>query len=102
MSLIKRHAEELDAKRQVAESIALETGLLERCESCEDITHDGLTDPTDTYKLANYLITKGDERVAIFNGDRRELTDTIQAILDDYGPECYCEQQIQAAIDRDD
>jgi len=88
MGLTKEHLMNQEAKREVAEEIAIRVNLLERCDD-----HNYVFDPLncnyeDAYKLANSLITNGDPLVDIFNGDRQELTDLIKDICDEYGRSC--------------
>ena len=88
MGASKERLQEMEDKRAVAEEIAVKVGLLERCEH-----HNYLVDPLnynheDAYKLANYLITKNDPLVDIFEGNRRELMDLLKDIGSEYGTSC--------------
>ena len=91
MGAMKHWMAQQDAKKAVADEIAIRVGLLKRCEMCEDVTDPLNNNFEDAYKLANYLVSKGDELVAIFDGNRRELTDLIQGCVHDHGEECYCD-----------
>ena len=91
MSSIKRHFEDQEQKRQIAIEIALRVGLLTKCEY-----HDEIIDPLENnheeaYKLANSLITKEDALVNPFNGNRKELTDMLSSITEEFGDQCsFC------------
>jgi hypothetical protein len=63
---------------------------LERCE-IHDIAYDNWGDPVKAYKLGNRKFTGGE--VAEVFTDRREMTDYIQAAIQDSPEECgYCEK----------
>lgn len=83
----KRLAEIEEDKRRIAVEIAVEAGELRRCEG-HDYALDAGGDGTAAYKLANALITRGDPLVAIFQGNRRALTDLIREVLSDHGSHC--------------
>lgn len=75
-------------KRGIALSIAIEAGVLQLCPG-HDVPIDRGADRQPAYMLANRLITDGDPRVALFNGERRQLTDLIKAVCDNTGTTCY-------------
>jgi len=78
-------------KYTVALKIALQTGYLTECEICSEI-YNPIEDPTDVYKLANTLITKNAALVKIFKGNRKQLTDILKKIPNDYSVECQCDR----------
>jgi hypothetical protein len=89
MSIAKHFMMEDQEKLDAATEIAIRTGILERCEYHSDTvlgTDD--TDFTEAYKLGNSLISKGDPLVAIFKGNRREMTDKIKEAIESHGEEC--------------
>lgn len=89
MGATKRILEADENKKQVAVEIAVRVGLLERCEFHTDEVFDPLENNNeDAYKLANSLITDKHPLVAIFDGDRRELTDLLNEIQNDFADEC--------------
>jgi hypothetical protein len=91
MGYLKSLEIEREAQWGAAQEIALRAGVLTRCDVCEDITNDGDGEEIESaYKLGNYLITQNDPLVDLFKGDRRLMTDTIQAVVDDHGESCYC------------
>jgi hypothetical protein len=83
-----------DTKREIAEAIALEVKLLTKCER-HGIVYDAETYCyEDAYKLASHLISKNDELVNIFDGNRTALTDLLKDITSDYGICCeVCEKE---------
>lgn len=88
----KRLLEEHEGKQGVAVSIALEAKVLRQCAMHETLMYDG-SDAEPAYRLANALVTRGDPRVAVFGGERRELTDYIKALTEEHDDECYaCEK----------
>ena len=79
------------SKQTVALEIALQTGYLKECEICPEI-YNPEEDPTDTYKLANTLLTNDAPIVRIFKGNRKQLTDILKNLPNDYPFECQCER----------
>lgn len=59
MSIIKRHMEDQQDKFNVATNIAIEAGVLERCEYCEATVFQGDEDIEEAYKLGNTQFSKG-------------------------------------------
>jgi hypothetical protein len=76
-------------KLDIATEIALRAGILQRCDAHTDtILGTDETDFTIAYRLGNALMTQGDPLVAIFRGDRREMTDNIKAAIESSGEGC--------------
>lgn len=96
MSIIKRHMEDQQDKFNVATDIAIEAGVLERCEYCEATVFQGGEDIEEAYKLGNTKFTKGE-----FDGffkSRTEMTDAIKDAVEsgDHAAECcfYCHEKM--------
>jgi hypothetical protein len=88
----KRMLDEHEDKEAVAIAIALQAKLLQQCPVHETLMYDG-EDPEPAYRLANALITQNDPLVAVFGRQRRELTDYIKELIEEYGDTCYaCDQ----------
>ena len=85
MGMQKRLLEEYEAQRSVAESIAIEAGVLSVCE-LHDETYAPGNDIEDAYKYGNDKFTKGDLRCRF--EDRKELTDVIKDVVTDCPDEC--------------
>jgi hypothetical protein len=90
MSGAKRMMEEQEQKRSSAISIAIEAGVLGRCEFHDDVVFEGNEDITEAYKLGNTKFTHG-ELDNVFS-DRKDMTDVINEVVKDHpGEECpYC------------
>jgi hypothetical protein len=86
MSGIKRLMEQQEQQHAVGEQIAIEAGVLKRCEFHGEVYDAETLDHTPAYKLGNYKFTKG-ELKGMFD-DRREMTDAIQAAIKDAGVVC--------------
>ena len=84
----KEQAMRMEDHRQLAIDIAIEAGVLTRCEGHDYVLDSGGGSPEDAYRLANALISKGDPRVIEFKDQRRALTDLIQSVIADHGSEC--------------
>ena len=84
----KRMLDDHEDKEAVAADIALQAKVLQRCAMHETLMYDG-ADPEPAYRLGNALITQNDPRVAVFGGQRRELTDYIKELTEEYGDTCY-------------
>jgi hypothetical protein len=70
-----------------AEEVALQAGVLKKCELHEEVYEPLLrADVQDAYKLGNYKFSRGE--VLSFD-DRREMTDAIKAVVEDAALECY-------------
>jgi hypothetical protein len=78
-----------EQKRQEAIRIAVEAKVMKVCEAHDTPMCPIGADPTPAYMLGNALISRGDPRVAMFRGDRRELSDHIKAAIDEHGDTCY-------------
>jgi len=86
MGGMKRLIEQEEEQRRVATRIALEAGVLKSCE-----VHHEIYDPMggnieNAYRLGNYKITHGE--ITIFDS-RKEMTDTILAVVNDAAMECW-------------
>ncbi|HBT0399322.1 TPA: hypothetical protein MA053_002474 [Klebsiella pneumoniae] len=88
MSIIKRHMEDQQDKFNVATNIAIEAGVLERCEYCEATVFQGDEDIEEAYKLGNTQFSKG--KFEGFFESRREMTDAIKDAVEsgDHAAEC--------------
>lgn len=80
-------------KDRVALTILLKSGAIKECEYCSDY-HNNFDDEalTNAYKIGNSMITKKDELVDVFDGDRKALSDRITSVYSDANWECHCEQ----------
>ena len=89
MSFAKRQLELEQSQWITAREIAVESGVLEHCEYHDEV-YDALAgDNTPAYMLGNRLFSEG-KLNGIFS-DRREMTDTIKAAVEDSAMECgYC------------
>jgi hypothetical protein len=87
MSGIKRLMEKMEEQRMVATQIAVEAGILKRCEFHGEVYDTLAGDNTPAYKLGNYKFS-AHKLDGIFS-DRREMTDAIDAAVNDTGDECY-------------
>ena len=82
-----------DEKHEVAVQIALEVGLLEKCEvhgSVYDAMNDFVLD--DAFRCGEELMTRNDPSVAVFEGNRRRLRHAIEDVrsgMPNSCPECY-------------
>ncbi len=83
-----------EAKNNVAIQIGLKKGLLRQCSTCSEIIYLEGADAEPAYKYANFLISRNDPSVQVFNGDRTDLTDRIQNLRFEILEECRC-QRIQ-------
>ncbi len=101
MSLAKRLMEELETRNEIAVAIALRVGLLEHCDTCDDVYDPLEGNFDDAYRLANHLVSKCDPLVEVFKGDRRALTDAIKDVTQNYGQDCHCAQQYAKLMAKD-
>lgn len=70
-------------------------GVATICEP-HDVAIDNYGDLTDAYRLMNTLISRDDELVARFKGDRRRATDAIQAAHGELAMECgFCAKYLE-------
>jgi hypothetical protein len=81
MSRIKQELDEREAKSSLAIAIAMEAGVLVRCEYHDDIYSGGADDDV-AYKLGNSKFSEGSLE-GIFQS-RGEMTGTIQDVLIDH------------------
>lgn len=96
MSIVKRELEATQDRFNVATEIAIEAGVLERCEFCEATVFQGGEDVEEAYKLGNTQFSQG-ELVGVF-ASRREMTDAIKAAVEssDHAAECcfHCTEKM--------
>jgi hypothetical protein len=83
---VKRLGAFTEEKRRIAMEIAVESGQLRMCETHQCALAEG--DGVAAYRLGKALISRGDPRVAVFEGNREELSDLIRQALEDCGDEC--------------
>ena len=96
MGTLKEIVMEQDEKHAVAVKIALDVGLLEKCET-HGCVFDAMNDFVleDAYRCAEALITRNDPSVAIFQGNRKHLHHAIENVrsgMSNCCPECYDSQ----------
>ncbi|MCV5689399.1 hypothetical protein OFN32_34845, partial [Escherichia coli] len=60
MSSVKRHMEDVESKLNTATNIAIQAGVLQRCEYCESTVFQGDEDIEEAYKLGNTLFSSGE------------------------------------------
>lgn len=88
MGFAKRQLEELEAQSATACEIAIEAGVLKRCENHEDVILEGSADIEDAYKLGNAKLSSG--KLGDLFKTPRELTDAIKsAVEENCADECY-------------
>lgn len=85
MSGTKRMIEDEDNRRNIALQIAIEAGVLKPCEYHNDIVISGNENIQSAYKLGNHKFSLGAIESAFET--RREMTDTIQSVIDEYSAE---------------
>lgn len=81
MGYTKRMMEEEEQRRGIALGIAIEAGVISRCEFHEDCTFDGGADVEDAYRLGNSKYSRGE--LGDYFKNRRHLTDTIKDVVED-------------------
>lgn len=88
---MKRELERQQDNYQVAVEIALQSGAIKEC-----MWHEGSgmyinqfdgDKEEKAYRIANSLFSKEDSRISGFHG-RREMTDTIQEVINEAGFRC--------------
>lgn len=88
MGIAKRQLEELETKNFVALEIAIEAGVLQRCEHHDDAIFEGDADIEDAYKLGNAKFSRGE--LGNHFESRREMTDAIKGAVETHcAGECY-------------
>ena len=87
MSLSRFQIESLQERWDEAIEIAIKGGALQRCKYHEHVVLDVFGDPETTYKIANAKFTSGELQAEF--ASRRDLTDTIKAVIDDANLECW-------------
>lgn len=86
MGLTKRWMESQEAKREEATDIAVQAGVLERCEFHKDIVYDTFGDPTEAYKLAKAKFAAGELQENYKS--LQELTDKIKEVIEESSSSC--------------
>lgn len=85
MGMAKKEMERQEEVRFRAIEVAIEAGVLERCEYHEDTVMSTGNDPRDAYRLANskYAVGANDRRLY------REFMDAIKQVIEESGDWCY-------------
>lgn len=81
MGIAKRKLEKRLDKLSIATEIALQAGVLIKCD-IHDAAYRGLKDPVNAYKLGNFKYTNEDPMISIFDS-RNDLTKYLQEILEE-------------------
>jgi len=96
MSIVKRALEADQDRFNVATEIAIDAGVLERCEFCEATVFRGDEEVDEAYKLGNTKFTQGELKGTF--ASRREMTDAIKAAAEsgDHAAECcfHCSERM--------
>ncbi len=79
----KRMLEEEEGRRQRAIGIALEAGVLEQCDSHDEILLSGDAEIEEAYRLGNSKFSAG-ELEGVFE-TRRQMTDMIKDVVEENG-----------------
>jgi hypothetical protein len=82
MGVTKRLMEHYENQRDVAIRIAIQAGVLKRCEIHSDCVFGGGSDSQGAYKLGNSKFTAG-ELEGIFD-ERTEMTDCIKKAIEEH------------------
>src|SRR5882762_8033140 len=90
MGATKRLMEHYENQRNAAITIAIQAGVLKRCENHADYVFDGGSDPTGAYKLGNSKFTAG-ELEGIFNS-RKEMTDCMKKAIQEHSATDECQR----------
>ena len=89
MGVMKRLMEQQEEQQRVATRIAIEAGVLKRCDLHIEVYDSGELDHSPAYKLGNYKLSHG-ELGDLFSGSR-EMTDAVKRAIEDAAAEChYC------------
>jgi hypothetical protein len=93
MDTLRETGTEQDERQAVAVQIALEVGLLEKCE-VHGCVYDAMNDFVleDALRCGEELITHNDPAVAVFEGNRRRLRHAIEDVrsgMPNSCPDCY-------------
>lgn len=92
--MMKRLMEHRESQREAATGIALQAGLLKRCEFHHEIYSAGEWDFTPGYKLGNYQITQGKLAGVFDESERTEMAAAIKSVVEDAAEECWvCAKQ---------
>lgn len=96
MGELKETGTEQDERHAVAVQIALEVGLLEKCE-VHGCVYDAMNDfvMDDALRCGDELIARSDPTVAVFEGNRRRLRHAIEDVrsgMPNSCPDCYYAQ----------
>jgi hypothetical protein len=80
MGFMKHEMERISALKGTALSVLVKAGTLKECELHEGYFWEGSGNLVAAYKLANYMITKGEIDV----DDRREFSDIIKKTYEEW------------------
>ena len=89
MSWATRQMELKQEQRMAAQEIAVDAGVLKRCQRHSEVYGAPGEDKTPAYIQGTRLFTSG-KLNGVFS-ERRDMTDTIKAVVEDSAMECgYC------------
>lgn len=85
-----------DGKYDVALIILKKAEAISVCDECDrTVNNQDESALNVAYKMANTMITKGDELVADFKGNKKELRKSIKFAYADVPWECECEKMMK-------
>jgi len=85
-----------EGKDGVALIILKKAGATTVCDTCDEtVNNQDESALNEAYKIAKSMITKGDELVAAFKGNKKELRNSITSAYADVDWECQCEEMIK-------
>lgn len=82
MGFTKRLMEHYEEQRNTAIRIAIQTGVLKRCDIHSECVFGGGSDQEGAYKLGNYKFSAG-ELKRVFE-TRPEMTDSIKKVIEEH------------------
>jgi len=85
---------EKEKKRRAAIALSLETGLLQECPVCREVTERDLSEKMleRTERLGQEWLAKSDPRVAVFKGDREAMGRFVREVAKRAPFSCVCDR----------
>ena len=81
-------------KSRAAEALGLETGLLQECPVCREVTERDLSEEVfqRTERLGEEWLAKSDPRVAVFKGDKEVMKKSVRETAKRAPFSCVCDR----------
>ena len=94
MGLLDFLISDSEKKRRAAVALALETGLLQECPVCREVTERDVSERMleQTERRGEEWLARSDSRAAVFKGDREVMKRSVREVAKKAPFSCICDR----------